>query len=137
MHVIDNFCLDIDLIYYILAVGPNVILSGGQVLSPQLVAGEDLTLSVLVTDFNFPLTYISWTHEGNIIITGKGRDTITNSSLSLASLITTLQRTVVIPLDSGIYVITASNPAGSQVLTFTVNVKGEIRTNIVDIHEWQ
>ena len=109
------------------------MLDTGQVLSPQVIAGDDLTLTVSIVDFNLPLANVSWTHQDNIIISGKYRDTITNSYLSLAPVMSTLQRTAVNPLDSGSYVIMATNPAGSQVLTYTVTVTGEIGVARVEI----
>ena len=124
MHLILTLCF---------AVRPKVMLDEGQVLSPKVVAGDNLTLSVLIVDFNLPLTDVSWTHERNIIITGKDRDTITNSSFSLAPVMSTLQRTAVNPLDSGSYVIMATNKAGSLLLTFSVTVTGEIGVARVEI----
>ena len=107
-----------------LAVQPNVIEDDNQTLSPEVVAGDNLTLSVSIIDFNLPLTDVVWRHRDNII-SGEDRVTITNHSLSLAPVISTLQRTAVIPRDSGNYSITATNSAGSQVLTFVVTVTGE------------
>ena len=117
-----KYALDFNTLYF--AVRPKVMLDVGQLLSPKVVAGDNLTLSVLIVDFNLPLTDVSWTHERNIIITGKDRDTITNSSFSLAPVMSTLQRTAVNPLDSGSYVIMATNKAGSLLLTFSVTVTG-------------
>ena len=106
-------------------VAPSVELAAGQVASPELEAGNDLMLSVNITRFNLGLTNITWSHGGNIITSGVGRVTITTSSpLTSPPVMSTLQRTSLIPLDFGMYVITATNPVSSDTFTFDVEVPG-------------
>ena len=100
-------------------------MAAGQVLSPELEAGNDLMLSVNITRFNLPLTNITWSHAGNILTSGVDRVSITTSSpLTSPPVMSTLQRTSLIPLDFGIYVVTATNPVGNDSLTFDVEVPG-------------
>ena len=92
--------------------------------------GNESTLSVNITTFNLALTSITWRHNGNTIISGPDRITITNPSLSAPAPVTsTLVRTSVIPFDAGNYRVTATNPAGSGTLTVGVVVTGKI-TNL-------
>ena len=106
-------------------VAPSVELAAGQITSPELEAGNDLMLSVNIARFNLPLTNITWSHGGNILTSGVGRVTITTSSpLTSPPVMSTLQRTSLIPLDFGMYVITATNPVGNDTFTFDVEVPG-------------
>lgn len=101
-------------------------LATGQIQSLEISAANNLTLSVNITKFNVPLTNITWTHGGNILNSGVDRVTVTNSlSLLLSPVMSTLHLTSLIPLDSGLYTITSSNPVGSRSLTFNVTVTGE------------
>ena len=103
----------------------SVELAAGQVTSPELEAGNDLMLSVNITRFNLGLTIITWIHGGNILTSGVDRVTITTSSpLTSPPVMSTLQRTSLIPLDFGMYVVTATNPVGSATFTFDVEVSG-------------
>jgi len=88
-------------------VRPSVSLAAGQVMNPQLEAGNNLTLSVSITRFNRPLTNITWTHSGNILTNLMDRVIINNSLLTSPPVISTLQRTSLIPLDFGFYVVTS------------------------------
>ena len=100
-------------------------MAAGQVLSPELEAGNDLMLSVNITRFNLPLTNITWSHAGNILTSDVDRVSITTSPpLTSPPVMSTLQRTSLIPLDFGIYVVTATNPVGNDSLTFDVEVPG-------------
>ena len=89
---------------------------------PQLKDGNDLTLSVNITRFNLPLTNIMWSHDGNILASGIDNVTITNSALVAPPVIYTLQRPSLIPLHSGIYIVTAINEAGTDNFTFFVTL---------------
>ena len=102
-------------------------MAAGQVASPKLEAGNDLMLSVNISRFNLPLTNTTWSHGGNILTSGVDRVTITTSSpLTSPPVMSTLQRTSLIPLDFGMYVVTATNPVGSVTFTFDVEVPGII-----------
>ena len=111
------------IIFY--TVAPSVGLAAGQVVSPELEAGNDLMLSVNITRFNLALSIITWSHGGNILTDGVDRVSITTSSpLTSPPVMSTLQRTSLIPLDFGMYVVTATNPVGSVTFTFDVEVPG-------------
>ena len=99
-------------------------MAAGQVVSPELEAENDLMLSVNITRFNLALTNITWSHGGNILTSGVDRVTINTSSLTSPPVMSTLQRTSLIPLDLGIYIVTATNPVGSVTFTFDVEVSG-------------
>ena len=100
-------------------------MAAGQVVSPELEAGNDLRLSVNITRFNLALAIITWSHGGSILTDGVNRVTITTSSpLTSPPVMSTLQRTSLIPLDFGMYVVTATNPVGSDTFTFDVEVPG-------------
>ena len=100
-------------------------MAAGQVVSPEHEAGNDLMLSVNITRFNLALSIITWSHRGNILTSGVDRVSITTSSpLTSPPVMSTLQRTSLIPLDFGMYVITATNPVGSVTFTFDVEVPG-------------
>ena len=100
-------------------------MAAGQVASLELEAGNDLMLSVNITRFNLPLTNITWSHGGNSLANGVDRVSITISSpLTSPPVTSTLQRTSLIPLDFGIYVVTATNPVGSDIFTFELEVPG-------------
>ena len=100
-------------------------MAAGQVESPELEAGNDLMLSVNITRFNLALTNITWSHRGNILTSGVDRVTInTSSPLTSPPVMSTLQRTSLISLDLGIYIVTATNPVGSVTFTFDVEVSG-------------
>ena len=106
-------------------VAPSVELAAGQVASPVLESGNDLMLSVSITRFNLPLTIITWSHGDHIFTSGVDRVTInTSSPLTSPPVTSTLQRTSLIPLDFGMYVVTATNPVGNDSFTFDVEVPG-------------
>ena len=106
---------------------PRVELAADQLKSLEIPAGNNMTLSVQITRFNVPLTDITWSHEDNILTSGADRVTITNSpSLSFSPVSSTMHRTWLIPLDSGLYIANSSNIIGSGTLTFNVTVTGEL-----------
>ena len=83
---------------------------------------------VSVERFNLPLTSITWMHNGSILVDKQNRDTITNPNLSdPAPVMAMLQRSSLIPLDAGEYVVTATNLVGSGMLNFSVAITGETR----------
>ena len=103
-------------------------LAADQVASPMLLAGDTLTLSVSISDFNLPLMDIYWI-QGSINLTdGVGGVTITNSStlpVMSGSVLSTLQLSRVTPADSDTFTVTATNVAGNTAVTFTVTVEGK------------
>ena len=112
------------------------IINDNQFGSSEVQVGNELTLSVNITTFNFALTSITWMHNGNTIISGQDRITITNPYLSASAPVTsTLVRTSAIPFDAGNYTVTATNPAGSGTLTVGVVVTGKI-TDKIDIYSY-
>ena len=101
---------------------PSVVLGEGQVASLEVDEGSDLTLSVSITDFNVPITDISWTQLGNALTCGQGRITITNTPMMTAPVNSTLMITSILPNEAGSYVATAINDAGSDTFMFSVTV---------------
>ena len=103
---------------------PSIVLSSSQSDSISVAVGMNFSLIVSIIRFNLPLTNITWTHNGGSII---NRVNITElSSPSQASVTALLQRTSVLPLDAGNYVITATNPVGKATLGFNVDVTGKL-----------
>ena len=84
--------------------------------------GESLELMVTV-EFNLALTSITWTQDGATLVSGTDRVTIENSDLDPPNATSTLTRTDIDRFsDGGVYVLTATNRAGSATATFTVDV---------------
>ena len=107
---------------------PSLVLRNGQSQSISVTVGTNFSLTVSIIRFNLPLTSITWTHNGESIIE---RVNITElSSPGQASVTALLQRTSVIPLDTGSYVITAINPVGSETFEFNVIVTGKLMHSI-------
>ena len=89
-----------------------------------------------ITDFNLPLTEISWFIDGvpATAVTGRtGVLTITNTSTTSPPATTTLTLDPVqLPSESGLYSVTAFNPAGMETITFNVIITGMLfRKSIV------
>ena len=101
---------------------PSVLLGEGQVAFLEVEEGSDLTLSVIITDFNVPITDITWTQIGNALTSGQGRVTITNTPMMTAPVNSTLMITSILPNEAGSYVVTAINDAGSDTFMFNVTV---------------
>ena len=81
--------------------------------------GETLELMVTV-ESNLVLTSITWTQDGAILVSGV---TIENSDLDPPNATSTLTRTDIDrSSDGGVYVMTATNRAGSATATFTADV---------------
>ena len=84
--------------------------------------GETLELMVPV-EFNLALASITWTQDGATLVSGTDRVTVENSDLDPPNATSTLTRTDVDrSSDGGVYVLTATNRAGSARATFTVDV---------------
>ena len=90
--------------------------------SVSVVEGETLELMVTV-EFGVALVGITWTQDGAILVSGTDRVTIENSDLDPPNATSTLTRTDIDrSSDGGVYVLTATNRAGSATATFTVDV---------------
>ena len=101
------------------------------VLSPdqsvEVVVGEDLVLSTIFTGFNLPITNIVWTRNGEMISSATDRITISISGIATPNGTTTLTLSPVnAPSDGGTYIVAVTNPAGSDMTVFAVNVTGEL-----------
>jgi len=107
-------------------VAPNITLGDGQ-LARQMIAAESvLNLAVSIARFNLRLTNITWTHNGSILMNQTDRVTIANPDLSdLAPVMSSLQRSSLIPSDAGDYTVTATNLVNSDNLTFSIIVIGK------------
>ena len=93
--------------------------------SMTVIVGEELSLSVTITDFNLPIT-VTWRQDGDELMSGVDRVTITTESLDTPPAMSTMVRNPVVSLvDAGVYTVTATNPAGDSVTTFTVTVTGK------------
>ena len=91
--------------------------------SVEVVVGEDLVLSTSITGFNLPITNTVWTRNGEIVTFGN----IVNTDITPQNRTSTLTVSPVnAPSDGGTYIVTATNPAGSDMTVFTVNVTGEL-----------
>ena len=102
-------------------------MAAGQVASPEIEAGNDLILSVNITRFNLPLTNITWRHGGDISTGVDDRVMVTtNYSQTDPPVTSTFQLSSLIPLDSGMYVVIATNPVGSENFSFNVAISGKL-----------
>ena len=109
-------------------VSPTIALGSVQDGSPSVAAGAVLSLMASIEQFNLPLTSITWMHNGSILVDKQNRIIIVNPDLSgPAPVMAMLQRSSLIPLDAGEYVVTATHIVGSGMLNFTVTVTGEAR----------
>ena len=111
-------------------------LAADQVASPMLLAGDTLTLSVSISDFNIPLMDISWMQGSTTLTDGVGAVTITNNAtlpVMSGSVLSTLQLSTVTPADSDTFTVTATNAAGNTMVTFTVIVEGKIMVLLCEI----
>ena len=94
--------------------------------SIEIEAGNNLSLAVRITTFNYPLTSIIWTFNDANINDGQDRNILIIPSLTdQAPVISTIQRSFVVPIDSGMYSINATNPVGNSVISFNATVRGK------------
>ena len=92
----------------------------------EIPIGNTLSLSAEIANYNLPLTSVRWSFNNESLINGQDRFNLTLPSLSVqAPVMSSLQRTSVIPVDSGDYKLIASNPAGSNELSISVTVTGK------------
>ena len=103
---------------------PVVVNPTGQT---EIPVGTTLSLSADITTYNLPFTNITWSFKDEALTNGLYRVTFIIPSLSeQAPVMSSLQRTSVIPVDSGVYKLTASNPAGSSEVSISVTVTGKV-----------
>ena len=96
----------------------------------EIPIGSTLSLSAKITIYNLPLTSIRWSFNNESLMNGQDRVNLTVPALSAqAPVMSSLQRTVVTPVDSGDYKLIASNPAGSNELSISVTVTGKALNN--------
>ena len=83
-------------------------------------------LSTRFTGFNLPLITIAWTRNGEMISSATDRVSIVTMGIGGPNGTSILTVSPVnTPSDGGIYIVTATNPAGSDMTVFTVNITGE------------
>ena len=91
-----------------------------------VVVDANLTLAVNITDFNQPLTAVTWRHGGVELTNATARVTVINSDLSIAPATSTLTVSPVVnpATDEGRYTVTAESPAGTSDVFFDVDIFG-------------
>ena len=103
----------------------------------EVTVGSPLTLMVGITQFNMPLTSITWMEDGQVLMNNTDNIIITHGSFEAPPTTSTLVRDPIqSPMDNGTYEITVVNPAGESMTTYTIIVNGKELTN--DCYsEWQ
>ena len=86
-----------------------------------------MSLTASFSDFNLALDEIVWTQNSSLpLVDGVGGFTIANSDLSGPSVTSTLTRPGITGVSyAGTYVATASNRAGSNSTSFSVDITGK------------
>ena len=88
-------------------------------------ARVNLTLTVTITDFNLPLTEISWFIDDDPVIERPGI-VITNTSINSPPATSTLElRPIRFTSEGGLYSVIVANPAGNDTTVFNVMVTSE------------
>ena len=96
----------------------------------EVTVGSALTLMVDITQFNLPLTSITWMEDGQVLMNNTDNIVITHGSFAAPPTTSTLVRDPIqSPMDNGTYEVTVVNPAGQSMTTFIVNVNGKQLTN--------
>ena len=93
----------------------------------EVVTGNPLSLTVTITEFNLPLTVITWFINGTPTADVTDRvTTITNTSITSppATSTLTLDR-VLLPAQGGMYSVRVVNPAGMNTTIFNITVNGK------------
>ena len=81
---------------------------------------------VNITGFNLPLTSITWTEDGQVLMNNTDNIVITHGSFVGPPSTSTLVRDPIqSPMDNGTYEVTVVSPAGESVTTYTVTVNGK------------
>lgn len=101
---------------------PSVVLVNGQNQLVSVAVGTNFSLVASITRFNLNLTSVIWTHNGSSNISRAN----TMEHPDQTSVTVVLQRHSAIPLDAGLYVVTATNPVGNATIEFDVIVTGKL-----------
>ena len=89
----------------------------------EVTTGTPLGFTVTITDFNLPLTEITWYIDNTPATEANRRITITDTSTTSPPATSTLTLfSVQLPAEGGVYSVTAVNPAGMATTTATVTV---------------
>ena len=92
----------------------------------NVTVGSALTLMVIITGFNLPLTNITWMKDGQVLMNNTNNIVITHGSFTAPPTTSILFRDPIqSPMDNGTYEVTVVNPAGESTTTFTATVNGE------------
>jgi len=92
----------------------------------NVIVGSALTLMVDITEFNLPLTSITWMEDGQVLMNNTNSITITHGSFVTPPTTSTLVRDPIQSvMDNGTYEVTVVNPPGQNMTTYTVTVNGK------------
>ena len=96
----------------------------------NVTVGSALTLMVDITEFNLPLTSITWMEDGQVLMNNTDNIIITHGNFEAPPTTSTLVcDPIQSPMDNGTYQVTVMNPAGESMTTFTVIVNGKQLAN--------
>ena len=91
----------------------------------EVEVNNSLVLEVVIFGFNLPITDVTWMKDSTLLQDGVNDFTIMSNGLAMPNGTLTLTVVAVSPvLHSGMYEVSATNPADSDSLTFTVTVSG-------------
>ena len=98
-----------------------------EVMSVEVEVNSSLALMVQIDGFNLEVSTVTWTRNTVLLSSGLDGITITNTNLDAPPGISVLMLDgITTPaMHGGVYVATATNPAGSDMSTFTVTVTGK------------
>ena len=98
----------------------------------EVTVGSALTLMVGITEFNLPLTSITWMEDGQVLMNNTDNIIIiTHGNLEAPPTTSTLVHDPIqSPIENGTYEVTVVNPAGQSTTTFTVIVNGKELNNL-------
>ena len=96
----------------------------------NVTVGSSLTLMVSITEFNLPLTSVTWMKGGQVLMNNTDNIVITHGSFEAPPTTSTLVRDPIQSvMDNGTYEVTVVNPAGESMTTFIVTVNGKQLTD--------
>ena len=93
-------------------------------MTVEVEVGSSLTLMVHIDGFNLEVSAVTWTRNMNELSSGVNGITITNTNIDAppGMSVLMLDNVTTPAMHGGVYVATATNPAGSDMSTFTVTV---------------
>ena len=92
----------------------------------NVTVGSALTLMVIITGFNLPLTNITWMKDGQVLMNNTDNIIITHGSFAAPPTTSTLVRDPIQSvMDNGTHEVTVVNPVGQSMTTYNVIVNGE------------